>query len=173
MMFRSAIIASAAIFAMSTTAVAADAPTDPQIAHIAYTAGSLDVAAGKQALAKSHNKAVLDFANEMVRDHTAVNDQALALVKKLGVTPQDNPTSQALSKDAAAKLKTYSGLSGAAFDKAYAMNEVAYHKTVNGALANTLIPNAKNAELKSLLETGLKLFKEHQMHAEHLVSTLK
>jgi putative membrane protein len=163
----------AAALSLTAGVACAQAPNDAQIAHIAYTAGNLDIAAGKQALAKSHNKAVLDFANEMVRDHTAVNDQALALVKKLGVTPQDNPTSQALSKDAAAKLKTYAGLSGAAFDKAYATNEVAYHKTVNGALANTLIPNAKNAELKSLLETGLKLFKEHEMHAEHLVGTLK
>jgi putative membrane protein len=143
---------------------------DAQIAHIAYTAGVIDVAAGKQALAKSKDKAVRDFAAEMVRDHTAVNDQALALVKKLGVTPQDNPTSQALNKDAAAKLKAYAALNGAAFDKAYVANEVAYHKTVNGALANTLIPNAQNAELKSLLQTGLKLFTEHQMHAEHLAA---
>jgi len=163
----------AAALTLAAGAAYAQAPNDAQIAHIAYTAGNIDIAAGKQALAMSHNKAVLDFANEMVRDHTAVNDQALALVKKLGVTPQDNPTSQALSKDAAAKLKTYSSLKGAAFDKAYINNEVAYHKTVNGALANTLIPNAKNAELKSLLETGLKLFKEHQTHAEHLAMTVK
>ena len=145
-------------------------PNDAQIAHIAYTAGVIDVTAGKQALAKSKDKAVRDFAQEMVRDHTAVNDQALALVKKLGVTPQDNPTSQALSKDAAAKLKTYAALNGTAFDKAYVANEVAYHKTVNGALAKTLIPNAQNAELKSLLGTGLKLFTEHQLHAEHLAA---
>jgi len=153
-------------------AAQAQAPkiNDAQIAHIAYTAGVIDVAAGKQALAKSKDKAVRDFAAEMVRDHAAVNDQALALVKKLGVTPQDNPTSQALNKDAAAKLKAYAALNGAAFDKAYVANEVAYHKTVNGALANTLIPNAQNAELKSLLQTGLKLFTEHQMHAEHLAA---
>ena len=166
-------LAFAAALSLTAGVACAQAPNDAQIAHIAYTAGNIDIAAGKQAIAKSHNKAVLDFAKEMVRDHTAVNDQALALVKKLGVTPQDNPTSQALSKDAAAKLKTYAGLKGAAFDKAYATNEVAYHKTVNGALADTLIPNAKNAELKSLLETGLKLFKEHQAHAEHLVGELK
>jgi putative membrane protein len=151
----------------------ANGPNDAQIAHIAYTAGVLDVAAGKQALAKSHDKAVRDFAQEMVRDHTAVNDQALALVKKLGVTPQDNPTSQGLSKDAAAKLAACAKLSGRAFDKAYVDNEVAYHKTVNGALAAVLIPDARNAELKSLLQTGLKLFTEHQVHAEHLAMSLK
>ncbi|MEP7210923.1 MAG: DUF4142 domain-containing protein, partial [Alphaproteobacteria bacterium] len=148
-------------------------PTDAQIAHIAYTAGVIDVAASKQALSISTNKAVRGFAEEMVRDHTAVNDQALALVKKLGVSPEDNSTSQALSKDAAAKLVEYGKLKGAAFDRAYLANEVAYHKTVNGTLSGTLIPNAQNAQLKSLLETGLKLFTEHQMHAEHLATIVK
>jgi putative membrane protein len=153
--------------------VAAAGPTDPQIAHIAYTAGVIDVAAGKQALAKSHNKAVRAFAEEMVRDHTAVNDKALALVKKLKVTPQDNPTSQALNKGAKAESDKLAKLNGAAFDRAYVDNEIAYHKTVNGALAKTLIPNAHNAELKSLLETGLTLFKEHQAHAEQLAKQVK
>ena len=91
----------AAALSLAAGVASAQAPNDAKIAHIAYAAGVLDIAAGKQALSISHNKAVLDFANEMVRDHSAVNDQALALVKKLGVTPQDNPTSQGLAKDAA------------------------------------------------------------------------
>ncbi|MGH6910281.1 MAG: DUF4142 domain-containing protein [Phenylobacterium sp.] len=162
----------AALMFGAPLAAQAQAPkiNDAQIAHIAYTAGVIDVAAGKQALARSKDKAVRDFAAEMVRDHTAVNDQALALVRKLGVSPQDNPTSQALNKDAAAKLKAYAALNGAAFDKGYVANEVAFHRTVNGALADTLIPNAQNAELKDLLQTGLKLFTEHQIHAEHLAA---
>jgi putative membrane protein len=148
-------------------------PNDAQIAHIAYTAGALDVAAGKQALTKATSPEVKEFAQEMVRDHQAVNEQALALVKKLHVTPQDNPTSQALTKAADAKRTELAKLSGAAFDRAYIDNEVAYHKTVNGALETTLIPNARNAELKALLETGLKLFRSHQAHAEHLAASLK
>lgn len=156
----------------SGAAIAAG-PTDPQIAHIAYTAGNIDIAAGKQALARSHNKTVRAFASEMVRDHAAVNVKALALVKKLHVAPEANPTSAALSKQAAATLRRLSRLHGRSFDRAYAANEVGYHKTVNGALADTLIPSAHNGELKSLLETGLTLFREHQMHAEHLVAGLK
>jgi len=166
-------LAFAAALSLTAGVACAQAPNDAQIAHIAYTAGAIDIAAGKQAIAKSHNKAVLDFANEMVRDHTAVNDQALALVKKLGVTPQDNPTSQSLASAAAAEQTKLAALSGAAYDKAYAANEVAFHKTVNGALSGTLIPSAQNPELKSLLETGLKLFQSHQMHAEHLAQSLK
>jgi putative membrane protein len=147
--------------------------SDAQIAHIAYTAGAVDIAAGEQALQKSQNKDVRAFAQEMVRDHKAVNDQALALVKKLGVTPQDNATSETLSKAGADKLKAYASLEGAAFDKAYVANEVDYHRTVNGALTSTLIPGAQNAELKSLLQTGLKLFSEHQAHAEHLAHAIR
>ena len=164
----------ASALAASTAVIAADTgPTDPQIAHIAYTAGALDVEAAKQALARSHNSQVRAFAEEMVRDHQAVNEQALALVTKLHVTPADNPTSQGLTKAAADERAKLAQLSGAAFDRAYVGNEVKYHATVNGALASTLIPSADNAELKSLLETGLTLFKEHQAHAEHLEASLK
>jgi putative membrane protein len=147
-------------------------PNDAQIAHIAYTAGVLDINAAKQALAKSGNAEVKAFASEMVRDHQAVNDKALALVKKLNVTPEDNATSQALSKAAAAKLADLGKLSGAAYDRAYVENEVAFHKTVNGALKDTLIPDSQNPELKSLLQTGLSLFTAHQQHAEHLAMSL-
>ena len=148
-------------------------PTDPQIAHIAYTAGVIDIAAGKQALAKSKNKTVRAFAQEMVRDHSAVNVQALALVKKLGVTPEANATSASLEASAKAQARKLSALRGAAFDRAYIRNEIAYHQTVNGALSKTLIPSAHNADLKSLLQTGLTLFSEHQKHAQHLAKTVR
>jgi putative membrane protein len=148
-------------------------PTDPQIAHIAYTAGVIDIEAAKLALQKSTNADVIAFANDMVRDHEAVNEQALALVEKLGVTPEDNDTSKSLAAAAEAKRAELGALEGAEFDKAYAANEVAYHQTVNGALESTLIPSASNAELKDLLTTGLKIFQGHQQHAEQLAAALQ
>jgi putative membrane protein len=159
-----------------TAASAADQatkPTDPQIAHIAYTADKIDIEAGKQALDKSKNKDVRAFAQRMVGDHTTVNNEALALVKKLKVTPEDNPTSQNLTKQADATRNKLASLNGAAFDKAYVDNEVAFHKTVNTALSDTLIPNAQNEELKALLQKGLTLFQAHQKHAEQLASQLQ
>ena len=169
----SAGLATLCLLCVPVLAQGAAKPTDPQIAHIAYTAGQLDIEAAKQALAKSKNKEVRDFAQDMVRDHTEVNKQALALVKKLKVTPEDNDTSRALTKQAAAKRDELSKLNGTAYDKAYVANEVAYHKTVNGALESTLIPSASNAELKSLLQTGLKIFQGHEQHAEHVASDVK
>ncbi len=173
-MIRNTILAVLLALGMTGGAAAQDAAlTDPQVAHIAYTAGQIDIAAAEQALAKSTNPDVIAFANQMARDHKAVNDQALALVAKLGVTPEDNAISQALSEAAKAKHAELDALEGGAFDTAYVANEVAYHQTVNGALKTMLIPAAQNEELKALLETGLVLFTEHQAHAEHLASMVK
>ena len=124
---------------------------------------------------RPRNKDVKAFAGDMVRDHTAVNKQALDLVKKLKVTPEDNDTSKALTKAAADKRAELAKLSGAAFDKAYVANEGRLSqdrqwRARNGA---RLIPSASNAELKSLLQTGLKIFQGHQQHAEHVASELK
>jgi putative membrane protein len=128
----------AAICMLSGAALAQGAAlTDPQIAHIAYTAGQLDIEGAKQAISESKNKDVSAFAEDMVRDHTAVNKKALDLVHKFKVTPEDNDTSRALTKQAADKRAELSKLKGAAFDEAYVVNEVAYHKTVNGALETT------------------------------------
>jgi putative membrane protein len=172
MMKQFAAIAATAALALSAPALA-QAPNDAQIAHIAYTAGQIDVAAGRQALQRSHDAQVRAFARTMVRDHEAVNRQAVALVTRLHVTPAPNPTSAALSSQAAATLRRLATLRGAAYDRAYVENEVAFHRTVNGALRDTLIPAAQNAEVKTLLQSGLALFTEHQTHAEHLASQVR
>src|SRR3954470_14038559 len=115
----SAAIAAMTLISGAALAQGAAKPTDPQIAHIAYTAGVIDIAAAKQAETKASSKEVKAFAKDMVRDHEAVNKQALDLVKKLKVTPEDNDTSRTLSKQAADKRAELGKLSGAAYDKAY------------------------------------------------------
>jgi putative membrane protein len=170
---RISLFAVAIMTSSAALAQPAGKPTDPQIAHIAYTAGQIDIQAAQLALKRSKNRDVKAFANDMVRDHKAVNAKALALVKKLKVKPQDNPTSRTLVQQAEAKRKELSKLKGADFDKAYAQNEVAYHQQVNDAVQNTLIPSAENPELKQLLSTGLQIFQGHQQHAEQLAQGLK
>jgi putative membrane protein len=140
---RTASIAALCLIGAASVVLGADKPTDPQIAHIAYTAGVIDIDAAKLALGKSKNKDVVDFANNMVRDHEAVNTKALDLVKKLNVQPEDNATSKTLTKAASDERAKLEKLNGPAFDKAYVDNEIAYHKQVNGALETLLIPSAQ------------------------------
>jgi putative membrane protein len=151
----------------------AAAPNDAQIAAIVVAANTVDIDAGKLAESKTKNKEVRAFANMMVHDHSAVNKQAVALVTKLHVTPEENDTSKSLTQGGATTRDRLKGLSGAAFDKAYVDNEVSYHQTVLDALDKTLIPNASNAELKALLNKVRPNIAAHLGHAQHLQAQLK
>jgi putative membrane protein len=160
------------VMGLSTAAHAA-APNDAQIAAIVVAANTVDVDAGKLAKSKTTNKEVRAFADRMVTDHTGVNKQAVALVQKLHVTPEENDTSKTLKQDGASTLTRLKGLSGKAFDKAYVDNEVSYHETVIDALDKTLIPSASNSELKGLLVKVRPAFVEHLEHAKHIQTQLK
>lgn len=139
---------------------------DLEIAHTAYTAGTIDIRYAHLALALSENPDVRKFAQLMVRDHTAVNDKALALVRKLDLTPQDNPMSRHLNAQAEQIRDELAQLRGEAFDRRYAANELGYHQTVNQVVETQFIPNAQNAELRALLTSALQTFKVHEGHAE-------
>ena len=176
MKIRYALLALAATVALTHTTASAKSPAelnDLEIAHVAYVADNIDIRYAHLALAISENPEVHKFANTMIRDHTAVNEQALALLKKLKAQPQDNFLSQTLQKNAAKLVDEMSKLRGEAFDKRYAENELAYHKAVNELVEKTFIPNIDNAEVKALFEAGLKIFKVHEGHASMMVKKLK
>ena len=162
-----------AAFALPAFAESPADLSDTQMAHVAYVADTIDIKQAHLALALSDNKDVRAFAETMISDHTAVNDQALALLAKLGVQPEDNFLSQSLVVGAAETMTKLAALRGADFDRAYAANELAYHQTVNGVLADDFIPNADNAEVKALFAAGLTIFKAHEAHAEAMVAALK
>jgi putative membrane protein len=150
----------------------ADEPTDLndlQIAHVAYTADNIDIRYAHLALAISDNPDVRNFAETMIRDHTAVNEQALALLAKLNAAPEDNFLSKSLLEGAENLIAEMGQLRGAAFDKRYAENELAYHKAVNDLVGNAFIPNIENAEVKTLFEAGYEIFQAHEKGAKTMV----
>lgn len=144
---------------------------DAQIASIVVTANQVDIDAGKLAAARATNPEVKKFARLMITDHTGVNKSATALVTKLKVKPEDNPTSQSLKDGGIKNVDNLKTLKGAAFDKAYIDHEVAYHQQVLDAVDKTLIPGAKNEELKALLVKVRPAFVAHLEHAKQLQSS--
>jgi len=170
-MKRSAIILAGALLAWTGVAFAQDI-NDAQIASIVVTANQVDIDAGKLATAKAADPEVKKFAQLMVTDHTGVNKSAVDLATKLKVMPQDNPTSTSIKTGGDENVKNLRTLKGAAFDKAYVDHEVAYHQQVLDAVDKTLIPGAKNAELKALLVKVRPAFVAHLEHAKHVQASL-
>jgi len=148
-------------------------PTDPQIAAIVVTANQVDIDAGKLATAKAHAKEVKAFAEQMITDHTGVNKQATELVTKLKVKPEENETSKSIKQGGDDNLAQLKKLKGAEFDRAYIDHEVTYHQTVIDALDQTLVPNAKNEELKALLIKVRPAFVAHLEHAKSIQAKLE
>jgi putative membrane protein len=153
-------------------AASAQGINDAQIASIVVTANQVDIDAGNFAKTHAKNAQVKQFAQQMVTDHTGVNKQATALAAKLKVTPEDNPTSQSLKSGGEANLTKLKTLKGADFDKAYIDHEVDYHQAVLDAVDKTLLPGAKNAELKDLLVKTRPAFVAHLEHAKHVQAEL-
>jgi len=148
-------------------------PTDPEIAAIVVTANQVDIDAAKLAKSRTKNKDVEEFAQLMITDHTGVNKSATELVTKLHVTPEPNPISESLKKGGEENVAKLEKLHGHAFDKAYVDHEVAYHESVLQAVDKTLIPDAKNAELKALLVKVRPAFEAHLDHAKKLQAELE
>jgi putative membrane protein len=146
--------------------------SDPEVAHVAVTANSIDVDLAKLAQSRTGNPDVKQFATTMITDHSAVNAQATALATKLGVTPKDNAVSQSLLKGAAEARAAIEPLKGKAFDKAYIDREVVYHEAVIDALDKVLVPHTSNAELKKLLVDVRPAFEAHLAYAKKLQGAL-
>lgn len=163
----------AATLLISASPAAAQEITDAHIAAIVVTANQVDIDAGKLAASKATSAEVKKFGQQMVTDHQGVNKSAVDLATKLKVTPQENDTSRGLKAAGEKNIAKLEKLSGAAFDKAYIDNEVTYHAQVIEALDKTLIPNAKNAELKALLVKVRPAFVAHLEHAKTIQSSLK
>jgi putative membrane protein len=172
---KKSLVAALSSLALASTAAFAQgaAPNDAQIAGIVVTANTVDIDAGKLAQKQSKNKDVQQFAKQMVTDHTGVNKQATALVKKLKVKPADSDTSKSLKQGGEQNISKLKGLKGKDFDKAYIDNEVSYHQAVIDALDKTLIPSAQNAELKDTLVKVRPAFVAHLDHAKSLQQSIK
>ena len=165
-------IAFAGLLVGSAAVVSAQTPNDAQIASIVVTANQVDIDAGKLAESRSQNADVKAFGELMVKDHTGVNKSATEQVTRLKVTPEDNPTSQSLKSEGDKNLAHLRTLNGEAFDKAYIDHEVAYHQQVIDAIDKTLIPGARNAELRALLVKVRPAFVAHLEHAKQLQATV-
>jgi putative membrane protein len=158
--------------AMAEAPGGAPALTDAQIAEIVITANNVDIDAGKLAKKQTKNNDVKDFANTMIRDHEATNKQAKELVTRLKVHPEPSATSKSLKEGGEANLAALKKLKGAAFDKAYVDHEITYHQQVVDAINTNLIPNAKNPELKTLLQQSVPVFHAHLDHGKKLQADL-
>ena len=148
-------------------------PSDAEIAHITKTANDADIEGGNMAKTKGQNAEVKSFAQLMIADHTAMNQQNAQVAQQANITPASNPTSQQLMSEHQAAAQRLQALNGAEFDKAYITHEVDMHQKVLDSLDQALIPNAQNAEMKNALTQARAKVEAHLNRAKDIQTKLQ
>jgi len=157
-MFTNKIITGAAVagmLLMASAAMAAMTPMDKMFAMKAAQGGIFEVKSSQIALQKTHNMRVMNVARRMVKEHSAANNE-------LKTAAQDNGTTLPTKTDPMhqAVIAKLSGLSGAAFDKAYiASQEKAHTDTVK--LFEKEIAMGKSAGFTAFASKNLPEIEDH------------
>jgi|GEM_PF-857863 len=152
----------------ATSPFGANAPGSPQLLGTqqllltAYSDGQAEIQLSQLALQRSANASVRAYAEQMIRDHTAVNAEVTRLAAAQSVTLQTQPTAEQQ-----ATLARMTALSGEAFDRAYMEMNVAVHAKdmVQMRMQSTQAATAEIRQLASVLYPALKL---HHARAEEI-----
>lgn len=142
--------------------------TDAEIVQVLHVANAGEIKAAQTAQAKAKRAEVKEFADHMIKDHSAMDEKVKALEQKLGLSPKDSALSRTLQTKANAAIGTLKPLKGDAFDKGYIMSQVSMHGDVIEAARDSLLPSVQNAELKALLQEAGPKIEAHLQHAKQL-----
>jgi putative membrane protein len=152
------------------------APTplaDAQIAAITDTANTGEVEQATVAQKKAKNARVKKFAGMMIAHHTKAKQDQAKLLKKLNMTPEENPKSTALAEESKTAVESLKNTEPSDFDRVYIDGQVSAHQKVLDMLVNELIPNAKHADLKAALEEFRPKVEAHLTEAQEIQSLLQ
>lgn len=126
--------------------------------------GHAEVEASRLAAQKARSPQVKAFAEQMVKDHTATNEELATLARARGVTP---PTEPSLVQKGKQKLLLETA-DGEDFDRRYAesMGIEAHRDTI--ALFEKASRDAKDPELRSFAANKLPALRHHLEMAQQL-----
>jgi len=135
--------------------------TDAQILGFADTANTGEVGQGNIALSKGQADSVKQFAQLMVKDHTAAKDKGRAIGKELGLTPAPSELSNGIQRDGNEATAQLEKASAQSFDRTYMQIQVRLHEKVLKKL-DDVIPKADASQVKALL-TDMRGHVEHHL----------
>jgi putative membrane protein len=129
---------------------------DSTFAREAASAGMMEVEAGRLAQQNATNPRVKSFAEMMVRDHSAANDE----LKRIA-SAKNFMVSDSLTKKQRDHMESMQKMSGKAFDKHYMDMMVKDHNTAVQKFEKAAA-NCKDADLKAFAEKTLPVLRTHQ-----------
>jgi len=173
--------AMAAALVLSFTAAAADSGsamasppfTDAQIASVLRVVNKAEAESGQLAQKKAENPEVKQFASQMVVDHQRADQKVEKLMTQLKIKPQEFTTAQEMRVAAEQSKAKLEQLNGADFDKAFLESQISMHQDVLKTIDTQLLPSAKSAAVKTMVQEMRPKIAAHLRHAEALQTKLQ
>jgi putative membrane protein len=135
---------------------------DTEFAQKAAMGGKHEVEGAKFAAGKASNAGVKAFANKLVKDHTAANNELMSMMKKKQIP---------MAADENAAPEPWRQQTGAAFDRAYIEHAITEHEK-DIALFEAEAKDGGDAELKAWASKKLPTLREHLKTAQDLKAKL-
>lgn len=173
LIFLSTLAFSSLGFAQGDTKPTATPIPESHVAEILLTINDGEVELGQLARRNAQNKEVKDFAAMMVDTHKKNMKETKRVAKKAKIDAEKNDTSRGLKEEAEAKHRELKAAEKNAFDTAYMQSQVAMHEKALSTLDGTLIPSARNEELKEHLRKTRQSVQEHLEHAKTVQAKLQ
>jgi putative membrane protein len=150
------------------------ATTQPTGTHAAVSAATkkfvdnaaitdmFEIKAGQLAQQKAPDSAYKDFAQMTIEDHTKTSDELKGMAPKFGIE-----LPQQLDKTHQAAIDKLNAQSGAAFERAYKIDQVRGHREAI-AMFERYARSGDNPDLKKWASQTLPTLHKHLQHAEAL-----
>jgi putative membrane protein len=147
--------------------------SDAEIAGIVTTANQGEVDQANVALTRASSSDVRDFAQMMVRDHSAALTSAQGVFSGQNISPADTDTSNTLRSGSQQTISALNTYTGSAFDRAYMQAQVDQHQWLLRTIDNSLIPSARSTAVRDLLLTQRGAVSSHLDRARQILQGLR
>jgi putative membrane protein len=146
---------------------------DREVAMVVRVANMGEVREGDVARTRATAQAVKDFAAMMVNDHKSAEDKAEATLNKAELPFVDSDLSRRLDAESGTAAQSLANLTGDAFDRAYMDRQIAVHTEVLQTIDSTLLPKARNKDLRAVLTEMRGTVAAHLEKARQVRGALK
>lgn len=146
--------------------------SDADIAAVLSAANEAVIGQSQLALTRAREPSVLNFAQSMISEHGEGNQHLNELFQRLGIAPQNNPVSTALSTGATTTTLYLQNQPPETFDRAYMEVEIESHQRGIEMLDTQLLPLAQNPELRAALVKLREELARHNATAQQILASL-
>jgi putative membrane protein len=148
--------------------------SDAKIAAVASTSNMSEILPSQLALQKAQSPQVRQFAQRMIAEHQQLEQQMQQMLQQKGVAPEHNAYSYQLERNLQPMMRELQAASGTQFDRLYMLHQVSSHMSTLHALDTSLIPNARDPQMKTMLtQQARPAVAAHYAEAQRIEAAVK